>query len=80
MHITQLSVLQIVGKVSPWIQPDAADEALRMDSQAALRQELEWATHLSLQACILHLPPSPSSADFAHVVNQACACLHTFYS
>ncbi|EIE25124.1 protein arginine N-methyltransferase 5 [Coccomyxa subellipsoidea C-169] len=61
---------QIVGKVSPWIQPDAADEALRMDSQAALRQELEWATHLSLQACILHLPPSPSSADFAHVVNQ----------
>ncbi|BDA41363.1 Protein arginine N-methyltransferase 5 [Coccomyxa sp. Obi] len=61
---------QIVGKVSPWIQPDAEDDNLRRDSQAALRQELEWATHLSLQACILDLPPSPSSANFAYIVNQ----------
>lgn len=80
--------MQIVGKVSTWIQPDAEDDNLRRDSQAALRQELEWATHLSLQACILHLPPSPSSANFAYIVNQVsyvnsmkcCALLHALHS
>ena len=29
--------------------PDAADPALRLDSEAALQQELAWAAHLSLQ-------------------------------
>lgn len=42
---------QVVGKVSPWVDPDALDEGLRLDSEAALQQELAWAAHLSLQAC-----------------------------
>jgi len=42
--------LQVVGIVSPWIDADSDNAALRRDSAAALRQELQWAAHLSLQA------------------------------
>ena len=63
---------QVVGKLSEWIQPDAAEEPLRGNSATALRQELEWASHLSLQACVLRLPPGASHANLARIVNQAC--------
>ena len=35
---TVLAARQIVGKVSPWIEPDALSAPLRRDSEAALRQ------------------------------------------
>jgi hypothetical protein len=61
----------VVGKVSPWLDPDADNPALRRDSEAALAQELAWAAHLSLQACLLPPPPQPlSSANYARVLNQ----------
>ena len=41
---------QVVGRVSAWIAPDSPDATLRADSEAALRSELAWAAHLSLQA------------------------------
>jgi hypothetical protein len=71
--ITYLGVAaaQVVGKLSEWIQPDAAGEPLRGNSATALRQELEWASHLSLQACVLRLPPGASHANLARIVNQA---------
>ncbi len=50
----------MVGIVSPWIDADSDNAALRRDSAAALRQELQWAAHLSLQACIR--PNVPNSA------------------
>ncbi|KAK9834250.1 hypothetical protein WJX81_000077 [Elliptochloris bilobata] len=61
---------QIVGKVSPWIEPDAPSAPLRRDSEAALRQELEWAAHLSLQACILPLPHTLALANYARILHQ----------
>jgi len=61
---------QVVGKASPWIQPDSENESLRRDSEAALRQELEWAAHLSLQACILPLPPSMGNSNYARILVQ----------
>ena len=61
---------QIVGKVSPWIRPDSHNQVLRRDSEAALRQELEWAAHLGLQACILPIPPSLANSNYARVLNQ----------
>ena len=64
------SPVQIVGKASPWIQPDSKNEVLRRDSEAALRQELEWAAHLSLQACILPLPPSMHNSNYARILVQ----------
>ncbi|KAK9820236.1 hypothetical protein WJX72_007776 [[Myrmecia] bisecta] len=61
---------QIVGTISPWIQPDADDPELVRDSEAALRQELEWAAHLSLQACMLTLPHGLRNANYARILNQ----------
>ena len=37
------------GKISSWIDLDSEDDILREDSEIALKQELAWASHLSLQ-------------------------------
>jgi protein arginine N-methyltransferase 5 len=60
----------IVGKISPWIALDAIDEGLRADSVAAFKQELAWASHLSMSAVVL---PTPSNLpyNYAHVISQA---------
>uniref|UniRef100_A0A1D1ZXU6 PRMT5 TIM barrel domain-containing protein n=1 Tax=Auxenochlorella protothecoides TaxID=3075 RepID=A0A1D1ZXU6_AUXPR len=64
---------QVVGSTSPWINPDAPqDTALRSQSEAALRQELHWAAHLSLQACIL---PGAGGPNQARILNQALLTL-----
>lgn len=69
---------QVVGKVSPWIDPDAANPALRRDSEAALQQELAWAGHLSLQAVVLPPPPQPlNAANYARIINQVIGGLPT---
>jgi hypothetical protein len=58
----------VVGRVSDWIAPDAPDATLRADSEAALRAELSWAAHLSLQArraqpqpTLGHMPRLPAA-------------------
>ncbi|GAB4821351.1 hypothetical protein N2152v2_008397 [Parachlorella kessleri] len=62
---------QVVGKVSPWVDPDSPNPALKRDSEAALAQELAWAAHLSLQACLLPPPPQPlNAANYARILNQ----------
>lgn len=66
--------MQIVGKVSPWIRPDSQNPVLRRDSEAALRQELEWAAHLALQACVLPIPPSLDNSNYARILNQVPTC------
>jgi hypothetical protein len=67
---------QVVGKVSPWINPDSANPVLAQDSAAALRQELAWAAHLGLQAVILPTPPERMSAvNYAQVLSQVLAGL-----
>lgn len=62
---------QVVGRVSSWIDPDAADAPLAADSVAALAQELAWAAHLSLQAVIVPIPPSGLGPRTARAINQA---------
>ena len=73
--------MQVVGKVSSWIDADSETPALRRDSVAALRQELHWAAHLSLQACLLPPPPRPlQAANYARIlleVSTATAYCHT---
>lgn len=39
------------GKISSWIDLDSDDETLRIDSETTLKQEVAWASHLSLQVC-----------------------------
>ncbi|KAJ8758723.1 hypothetical protein K2173_000444 [Erythroxylum novogranatense] len=60
----------VVGKISSWIDLDSEDETLRMDSETTLKQEIAWANHLSLQACILPAPKGASCANYARCVNQ----------
>ncbi|XP_065849543.1 protein arginine N-methyltransferase 1.5 [Euphorbia lathyris] len=60
----------VVGKISSWIDLDSEDETLRMDSEITLKQEIAWANHLSLQACLLPCPKGASCANYARCVNQ----------
>ncbi|GMY17782.1 protein arginine N-methyltransferase 1.5 isoform X1 [Fagus crenata] len=60
----------VVGKISSWIDLDSEDEILRMDSEITLKQEIAWASHLSLQACLLPAPKGISCANYARCVNQ----------
>uniref|UniRef100_A0A6M2EL43 Protein arginine N-methyltransferase n=1 Tax=Populus davidiana TaxID=266767 RepID=A0A6M2EL43_9ROSI len=60
----------VVGKLSSWIDLDSEDEALRIDSETTLKQEIAWANHLSVQACILPPPKGASCANYARCVNQ----------
>ncbi|KAK9854496.1 hypothetical protein WJX84_003535, partial [Apatococcus fuscideae] len=64
---------QVVGRVSEWLQPDAADAGLRAESQRRLRAELDWAAHLSMQAVILPAPPALNTANYAQVLTHALA-------
>ncbi|KAK7852411.1 protein arginine n-methyltransferase 1.5 [Quercus suber] len=60
----------VVGKISSWIDLDSDDEIVRMDSETTLKQEIAWASHLSLQACLLPTPKGTSCANYARCVNQ----------
>ncbi|GAV63636.1 PRMT5 domain-containing protein [Cephalotus follicularis] len=60
----------VVGKISSWIDLDSEDETLRKDSETTLKQEIAWATHLSVQACLLPSPKGTSCANYARCVNQ----------
>ncbi|XP_027075061.2 protein arginine N-methyltransferase 1.5 [Coffea arabica] len=60
----------VVGKISSWIDLDSEDEVLRTDSEITLKQEISWASHLSLQACLLPSPKGPSCANYARCVNE----------
>ncbi|KAF6156699.1 hypothetical protein GIB67_024025, partial [Kingdonia uniflora] len=70
----------VVGKISSWIDLDSEDQVLRMDSEITLKQEIAWASHLSLQACLLPPPRGASCANYARCVNQIlqglnkCSC------
>ncbi|XP_061346203.1 protein arginine N-methyltransferase 1.5-like [Gastrolobium bilobum] len=60
----------VVGKISSWIDLDSEDETIRIDSETTLKQEIAWASHLSLQACLLPAPKGTSCANYARCVNQ----------
>ncbi|KAI6701822.1 hypothetical protein NL676_010958 [Syzygium grande] len=60
----------VVGKISSWIDLDSEDEILRLDSETTLKQEIAWASHLSLQACLLPTPRRASCANYARCINQ----------
>ncbi|CAH2061266.1 unnamed protein product [Thlaspi arvense] len=62
--------LRVIGKISSWIDLDSEDETLRMNSETALKQEIAWAKHLSLRACLLPTPKGTSCANYARCVNQ----------
>lgn len=46
----------VIGQVSPWLELDSADAGVRVASEKALREELAWASHLSLAAVAVPCP------------------------
>ncbi len=60
----------VVGKVSEWLAPDSPDATVRLAAEAALKQELAWASHLAVPAVLLP-PARPSCANYARLLNQA---------
>ncbi|KAI5656709.1 hypothetical protein M9H77_25502 [Catharanthus roseus] len=67
----------VVGKISSWIDLDSEDEILRKDSEITLKQEIAWASHLSLHACMLPSPKGSSCANYARCVNQILQSLNS---
>ncbi|GKB65196.1 protein arginine N-methyltransferase 1.5 isoform X1 [Tanacetum coccineum] len=57
-------------KISSWIDLDSEDDVLREDSEIALKLELAWASHLSLQASLFPTPKGKSCGNYARCVNQ----------
>ncbi|XP_027332876.1 protein arginine N-methyltransferase 1.5-like [Abrus precatorius] len=60
----------IIGKISSWIDLDSENESLRVDSEASLKQEIYWASYLSLQGCLLPTPKGTSCVNYARCVKQ----------
>lgn len=44
--------LSFLGKISTWIDLDSENAELRRDSEDALKAEIAWASHLSLQVIV----------------------------
>ncbi|XP_078064949.1 protein arginine N-methyltransferase 5-like, partial [Mustelus asterias] len=51
----------IVGKLSPWIQPDSEDDQIRKNSEEALLQELNFAAYLGVPAFLIPVRQSNNS-------------------
>ena len=60
----------VVGKVSAWLALDSSCAHVRLGSERALRQELEWAAHLSVPAVLLP-PPTCQCTNYARQLCQA---------
>ncbi|CAJ2674889.1 unnamed protein product [Trifolium pratense] len=60
----------VVGQISEWIDLDSPDEKLRKNSETAFKQELAWASYLSLRACILPTPKGDTWTNYARCANQ----------
>lgn len=58
-----------VGKVSVFSGFDSPNYTVRTNAQKVLQQELDWATHLSLQAVLLP-PPSYNCAGYAMALSS----------
>ncbi|WFD35753.1 type II protein arginine methyltransferase [Malassezia cuniculi] len=65
----------VTALVSSWLELDAEDEGVRLDSELALRQELSYAAYLGLEHVVLPAPSSEPSrrqylADYARAVRN----------
>lgn len=62
----------VVGMVSKWINLDAGCTHARLAAEKVFKQEVAWASHLSVPAVLLPTPRQhTSSANYARVLNQS---------
>lgn len=57
----------VVAKLSSWLNFDSFVHRVQMNSRMAFKQEMAWATHLSLTACLLP-PVGPNCDNYASVL------------
>ena len=56
--------------MDPNANPDASDPEAQQLHSLVIRQELDWAAHLGMQACIVSL--QAETAMLAHILSQVC--------
>lgn len=61
--------------LADWIQLDSTDADIRLHSEIALKQEIDWACHISLSGLILPSLPKGSLFNTARAVNNAMRSL-----
>ncbi|MBM6387979.1 MAG: hypothetical protein JSY10_29210 [Paenibacillus sp.] len=54
-----------------WIHLDSPDAEIRLCSELALKQEIDWACHISLTGLIFPSLPTGSLYNTARVINSA---------
>ncbi|KDO33208.1 hypothetical protein SPRG_02020 [Saprolegnia parasitica CBS 223.65] len=62
----------VVGQLSTWVDYDASCDATRATAEKVFKEEIAWASHLSLAAIMT--PPlhaTRSNANYARLLNQA---------
>ena len=61
----------VVGRLSPWLRLDGNCESEVKASEAALREEIAWATHLSLSSVLAPFPAAAKACyNYARNVNH----------
>ncbi|RLN51899.1 hypothetical protein BBJ29_009646 [Phytophthora kernoviae] len=62
----------VVGNLSKWMDLDAATLDTRLSAEKVFKQEVAWASHLSVPAVMLPAPRhAHSSANYSRVLNQS---------
>jgi protein arginine N-methyltransferase 5 len=62
----------VVGNLSKWMDLDAATLDARLAAEKVFKQEVAWASHLSVPAVMLPTPRhAHNSANYARVLNQS---------
>ncbi|GMF57831.1 unnamed protein product [Phytophthora fragariaefolia] len=62
----------VVGNISKWMDLDAATLDARLSAEKVFKQEVAWASHLSVPAVMLPTPRhAHASANYARVLNQS---------
>lgn len=59
----------VVGELSRWINLDADDAQIRLSSEKALKQEMQWASHLNLAALVAPCP-SKNCLNYANAIQR----------
>ena len=62
----------VVGNVSKWMDMDATTLDVRLSAEKAFKQEVAWASHLSVPAVMLPTPRhAHNSSNYARILNQS---------
>ncbi|RMX64522.1 hypothetical protein DD238_004212 [Peronospora effusa] len=61
----------VVGNISKWIDMDATTLETRLNAEKVFKQEVAWASHLSVPAVMLPTPRhATNSSNYARILNQ----------